>query len=119
MKLVIKDSLIEQVAEELGHPIDTIEKVIAFQGKEMLQAVKEYNEIEVSGFGTFYVSQNKVNKHISRVEGVIAKRGEQLLTANEEEKKMIEGKLRSASMVIETYKMKQREQTTRADKIDS
>ena len=48
MKLVIKDVLIEQVTEELGHPIDTVEKVIAFQGKEMLQAVKDYNEVDVS-----------------------------------------------------------------------
>lgn len=109
MKLVIKDVLIEQVAEELGHPIDTVEKVIAFQGKEMLQAVKDYNEVEVSGFGTFYVSQNKVKKQIANIERAIEKREAELILANEADRPKLETKLKFIKMSLETFKTKKRE----------
>lgn len=50
------------------YPRDVIEKVIAFQGEDMLNAVKNYSQIEISGFGLLYVAKGKVKKRIEKCE---------------------------------------------------
>jgi len=45
---------------------DTIEKVVAFQGEDLLRAFKEHSQVEISGFGLFYVAKGKVQKRIDR-----------------------------------------------------
>lgn len=44
---------------------DIISKVIAFQGEDSLKAVKQYDEVEFSGFGKFYLSETKLHKALT------------------------------------------------------
>jgi hypothetical protein len=52
------------MVEEGLYERDVIEKIILFQGKDLLKAVKECQSIEISGFGKLIMSQNKLKKKI-------------------------------------------------------
>lgn len=45
----------------------TVEKVISFQFKDLLRALKTYSSIEISGFGRFFISQNKLRRRLETV----------------------------------------------------
>ena len=62
----IKSFLMEKVREQTSFSSDIIEKVISFQGEDILNAVKESNQIEISGFGLLFISKSKLRKRISR-----------------------------------------------------
>jgi nucleoid DNA-binding protein len=61
----VKDYIITQVAEDLKQPQDLVEKVIAFQGEDLLWAFKNSKNIEISGFGKFTMSPHKVKRVIT------------------------------------------------------
>lgn len=62
-----KEVLIKQVATAMELPEDTVFKVVAFQGEDALKAVKIHDELEFSGFGKIYLSQNKLKKYINGI----------------------------------------------------
>lgn len=62
-----KEVLIKQVATTMELPEDTVFKVVAFQGEDALKAVKIHDELEFSGFGKIYLSQNKLKKYINGI----------------------------------------------------
>ena len=66
----VKDEIIATM--DIGYPIDVIEKVIAFQGEDMLKATKLYSEIEISGIGLLYVAQGKLKNRIASTEKSLA-----------------------------------------------
>jgi len=62
-----KEVLIKQVATAMELSEDTVFKVVAFQGEDALKAVKIHDELEFSGFGKIYLSQNKLKKYINGI----------------------------------------------------
>ncbi len=62
-----KEVFIKQVATAMELPEDTVFKVVAFQGEDALKAVKIHDELEFSGFGKIYLSQNKLKKYINGI----------------------------------------------------
>ena len=62
----VKEVIIKDMLEKTLFNRDTIEKVIAFQGEDLLKAFKEHSQVEISGFGVFNVAKGKVQKRIDR-----------------------------------------------------
>jgi nucleoid DNA-binding protein len=52
---------------ETGYSQDIIEKVISFQGEDMLRAFSEHSQIEISGFGLLFVAKGKLKKRKERI----------------------------------------------------
>lgn len=65
--LITKTAIKELVSE------DIIERVIMFQFKDFRDMVFEHDQIEISGFGKFLVSPNKVAKKMVHMERTISK----------------------------------------------
>lgn len=65
-KGTIKDHLIDDIQVTTDYPRELIEKVVAFQGEDILKAVKENSQVEISGFGLLYVAKGKLQKRIDR-----------------------------------------------------
>lgn len=65
--LITKTAIKELVSEEI------VEKVIMFQFKDFRNMVFEHNQIEITGFGKFLVSPNKVAKKKERMNATIKK----------------------------------------------
>jgi nucleoid DNA-binding protein len=64
----LKEFLIEKTAEELSQPPLLVTDVLRWVFKDVTKAVKIYEEIEISGWGKFLISQNKLRKRIQRME---------------------------------------------------
>lgn len=71
MRTSFKDAIIDQLAEEVGIPADVVNKVIKFQGEDILAHMKIVDEIEVSGWGKFFISKNKTKKKLKRDELIL------------------------------------------------
>lgn len=69
----VSDLLITRTAIKTLTSESVVEKIISFQGKDASKAVKEYDEVEFSGFGKFLRSQKKTLKKIQRLEEGIEK----------------------------------------------
>lgn len=65
--LITKTAIKELVSE------DIVDRVINFQFKDFRDMVHEHDQIEISGFGKFLVSPNKVAKKINQMERAISK----------------------------------------------
>lgn len=82
----IKDKLVSQIAEDLKQPEYVVDKVISHQFKHANQSMRQYSEIEISGFGTFFQSQAKIKRRIEKLEPIRdilqAKTEEELQTHN-------------------------------------
>lgn len=82
---------------------DVIEKVVNFQGEDMLKAVSMYSEIEISGIGLLYVAQGKLKNRIATAERGLAA----CIQKNEETpSEDMEGKIRMFTNKIEYLKTK-------------
>lgn len=64
----LKEFLIEKTAEELSQSPLLVSDVLRWVFKDVTQAFKIHNEIEISGWGKFLISQNKLRKRIQRME---------------------------------------------------
>lgn len=60
--LITKTAIKTLIAEEL------VEKVISFEFKDALQALKQHHQVEISGFGRFMISPNKTAKKVVKLE---------------------------------------------------
>lgn len=56
--------LIKKTAEDLNIDINIVGKVISSSFEEFARATRTYNSLEVSGFGTFKMSPNKILKKL-------------------------------------------------------
>jgi hypothetical protein len=45
---------------------DIVEKIVTFQFKDLLKALRTVSTVEISGFGRMYISQAKLKKRIER-----------------------------------------------------
>jgi len=86
----IKELIIDNIVENSNYSKDVIEKVVAFQGEDMLKAFKLHRQVEISGFGMLFVAKGKVQKRIDRYTQWLA--GDKPRTPEHEEdvKKLVE-----------------------------
>lgn len=99
--LITKTAIKELVSE------DIIDRVINFQFKDFRDMVHEHDQIEVTGFGKFLVSPNKVAKKIVVMEKTILKfktKIEENPDALEKRKEYWEFKVNVAKAAIEDLK---------------
>lgn len=71
--MTMKDWIVGQMESTMGFAPDIVTKVVNFQGEDMLKAVKEHNEIEISGLGIIYVSKKKLANRIKQTNQVLEK----------------------------------------------
>jgi nucleoid DNA-binding protein len=64
----LKGVLITRTAIKTLVPEDIVEKVITFQFKDATKAMKQHEQIEISGFGKFMTSPRKIEKKIAKLE---------------------------------------------------
>lgn len=64
----LKGVLITRTAIKTLVPEDIVEKVIMFQFKDVRNAMTTYEQIEISGFGKFMTSPNKIRRKIDNLE---------------------------------------------------
>lgn len=67
-----KELLIEKTADDLGQPLSIVEEVVGWVMKDTFKALKKYDEVEVSGFGKFLISQAKLRKRIITHERILS-----------------------------------------------
>lgn len=67
----IKDILIEKTAEERGQPINVVEDVLRWVFSDAVSAMKTYEEVEISGWGKYMISQTKLKKRIADKERML------------------------------------------------
>lgn len=70
----VKDKLLQQVADDLGQPLDLVESVIGWSYKNANINARSNNELEISGIGTAFISKKKLKDRISCIEKAIARR---------------------------------------------
>lgn len=82
MKLIAKDKIKERMVTKTAIAMlldpEIVEKVVDFQFKNALQAVKIHNEVEFVGFGKFILREYKVKKRIVNLEKGIQRVKDQL-----------------------------------------
>lgn len=67
----LKGVLITRTAIKTLIPEDIVERVIMFQFKDARDAMVEHEQVEISGFGKFLTSPNKIRKKIDNLEGAL------------------------------------------------
>lgn len=67
----LKGVLVTRTAIKTLVPEDIVEKVIMFQFKDARDAMAEHEQVEISGFGKFMTSKNKIKKKIENLEGAL------------------------------------------------
>lgn len=91
--LPIKTRILDKMTKELPYySLELMEKVIAFQGEDMLRATREYREIEISGFGLLFVAKGKLARRIKLIEKALSTVQTQFEQAISEEDKEKEQK---------------------------
>lgn len=64
----LKGVLVTRTAIKTLVPEDIVEKVIMFQFKDARDAMMEHEQVEISGFGKFLISPNKLRRRIENLE---------------------------------------------------
>lgn len=107
----IKDVLITRTAIKLLKPESVVDKIVSFQFKDAIVHTKIVNEIEISGFGKFYVSQAKLRKKVKKLNIKIEMidRGLSNPEIIPERKRVLELKRTSAIAALALLKTKQNE----------
>lgn len=70
--LSLHDFLIRKTGVKLMIDETIVEKVIAHEKKSIKDAFRIYHEVEMSGFGKFYISKIKLHKRIERQERIVS-----------------------------------------------
>jgi hypothetical protein len=101
-ELFIKKTSVSTITSE-----SVVEAVIKHQWKSANEATQVHNEVEVSGLGKFYVSENKTKKRIARLE--LIKQGYQKVIAQSNDERRINitiNKLKAVQDRIDKLKYK-------------
>lgn len=64
----LASELEKMVAKELEMPLSVVEKILSFTFKEANRAFKVHNEVELSGFGKFFIVKKRINEHLLAAE---------------------------------------------------
>lgn len=67
----LKGVLVTRTAIKTLVPEDIVEKVIMFQFKDARDAMTKHEQVEISGFGKFMTSPNKIRRKIENLEGAL------------------------------------------------
>lgn len=104
-KMSVKDFLISKTARDLEIGRDVVEQVIMSQYKKLNRSIRTQDMLEVSGFGTFYLSQTKLGRRIERHKKHLDRIRQELEEATDVEKitKMAD-KVEYAEQVMEYFK---------------
>jgi nucleoid DNA-binding protein len=102
--LSLRDKIIKDVADDLEIDESICDKVVAWVYEDTIKATNDVNSIELAGFGTLRVSQNKLKKRIQRFEKI--KTGSQLKLQEGNTKANWETRLKGLEEVLEFLKMK-------------
>lgn len=70
-KLNLHELLVRKTAVKVMKPEGWVESIISFEKKEANKATQLHNTVEISGFGKFYLSRNKLVKRITTVERIL------------------------------------------------
>lgn len=63
-----REDIIKAIAEDMSIAVEEVEKVITWSYMQANKAVREGNEVEISGFCKFYLSKAKVKRRIEKIE---------------------------------------------------
>lgn len=66
----IKDRLLEKTAEDLGQPLGIVEDTMRWMFKDTIKALRKYEQVEISGLGTFIMSPAKLKRRIVKLERI-------------------------------------------------
>lgn len=69
----LRDVLITRTAIKTLQSETVVDKVISFQFKDANEAIKNCNEVEISGFGKFIASPTKMRKKIKKMELIVGR----------------------------------------------
>lgn len=72
-KKLVRDSIIDKVSERMKLPRDVVETVVVEQFRGLARAFKEYNSIEMTGFGTWHFLHVRAAAYINYMHKEIAK----------------------------------------------
>lgn len=67
----LKDVLLKKTSEKTILSEDIVEKIISFQFKEARDRMHDFNEIEISGFGKFQVSQKRLKDNVREIQAIV------------------------------------------------
>jgi|SRR6476620_9810417 len=74
----VKDVLVTKTAIKLLKPENVVEAIVNFQFKDAIAHIRETNEVEISGFGKFYISPAKAKRRLERLYTSLNKVNEEL-----------------------------------------
>lgn len=103
----IKSILITRTAIKELISEDIVDRVINFQFKDFRDMVFEHDQIEISGYGKFLVSPNKVSKKMVQMERTISKykhKLEEQLDAPQKKKDFWQDNVTTATAALEDLK---------------
>ena len=108
--IATKDWVLSLTSEELQLSQVIVETVISDAYKEASKAVKQHNQVELSGFGKLLVSQAKVRRKKGRVEKFLNGIEQLLISEQDEEKKqkLQKKKEQLVDTIEELYRKQQR-----------
>lgn len=66
----IKDRLLEKTADDLEQPLGVVEDIMRWMFKDAIKAFKAYEQVEISGWGTFLMSPAKIKRRIVKLERI-------------------------------------------------
>lgn len=69
---MLKDRIIEDIAQRMNISKDVVEAVIMQQFKEIGKAMSSETSIEMSGFGVFYLNRVMAEKQLEILEKVVS-----------------------------------------------
>lgn len=103
---MLKHKLITHTALELRQPEAVVEKVVTFQYRDAAKAAHVHNEIEISGFGKFLISQAKVKRRQQRHQEMVQAIEAALPTADERKREGYLLKLQGLQAELAFYEQK-------------
>ena len=104
----LKDFLITKTSQELDINEDIVDRVISWSYEQANKATLVHSEIEFSGFGNVFISQNKIKRRKSRLEEIRDRIQKKFSDPELTEAQIInyEKKLSNLNSVLELYQSK-------------
>lgn len=105
--VAIRDAIISGIAKDMELPLELVDRVVSNQFKQANAAAKVHNEIEISGFGKFRISQSKIKRRLTKMYNVKGGLERMLTSADTQEKVIVYNKkLDNVAAYISFYESK-------------
>lgn len=62
-----RDVFITKTAIRTLNSEQLVREIVAFQFKDIVEALRKHSEVEITGFGKFLISQNKLKKRLKKL----------------------------------------------------